>query len=64
MGNYLNPGNLGYLAYDEKTQKVHIPNEEIRMEFARTTREVKRDETIRRVRESDQLIEDTISMIR
>ena len=56
MGNYLNPGDLGYLAYDEKTQKMHIPNEEIRMEFARTTREIKRDETIRRVRESDQLI--------
>ena len=29
-------------------------------EFARTIREVKRDETIRRVRESDQLIYDTV----
>lgn len=52
--------HLGYLAYDEETQKVHIPNEEIRREFARTIREVKRDETIRRVRESDQLIYDTV----
>ena len=49
--------HLGYLAYDEKTECVRIPNEEIRMEFTKTIREVKRDETIRRVRESDQLIQ-------
>lgn len=54
--------HLGYLAYDEETEKVHIPNEEIRREFAKTVREVKRDETIRRVRESDQLIIDTVHM--
>lgn len=52
--------HLGYLAYDEKTQKVRIPNEEIRLEFAKTVRQVTRDDTIRRVRESEQLIEDTI----
>lgn len=52
--------HLGYLAYDEATGKVRIPNEEIRREFARTIRNVKRDETIRRVRESDQLIYDTV----
>ena len=52
--------HLGYLAYDEETQTVHIPNEELRREFARTIREVKRDETIRRVRESDRLIYDTV----
>ena len=52
--------HLGYLAYDENTQRVRIPNEEIRMEFAKTIREVKRDETIRRVRESEQLIDDTV----
>ena len=52
--------HLGYLAYDEETQTVRIPNEELRREFARTIREVKRDETIRRVRESDQLIHDTV----
>ena len=54
--------HLGYLAYDEETQRVRIPNEEIRLEFARTVREVRRDETIRRVRESDQLIADTVHM--
>ena len=52
--------HLGYLAYDEETGKAHIPNEEIRREFARTIRNVKRDETIRRVRESDRLIYDTV----
>ena len=51
---------LGYLAYDQATEKVRIPNEEIRREFARTIRDVKRDETIRRVRDSDQLIYDTV----
>lgn len=52
--------HLGYLAYDEETKKVHIPNEEVRLEFAKAIREVKRDDTIRRIRESEQLIYDTI----
>lgn len=52
--------HLGYLAYDEETQMVRIPNEEIRLEFFRAVQEVKHDETIRRVRESSQLIHDTI----
>lgn len=52
--------HLGYLTYDEETGKAHIPNEEIRLEFARAIRQVKRDDTIRRVRESEQLIEDTV----
>lgn len=52
--------HLGYLAYHEDTQMVHIPNEEIRREFAKTVREVKHDETIRRVRESERLIYDTV----
>lgn len=52
--------HLGYLAYEKETKTVRIPNEEIRLEFAKTVRKVKRDETIRRVRESDRLIADTI----
>ena len=52
--------HLGYLAWQEETGMARIPNEEIRLEFARTIREVKRDETIQRVRESDQLILDTV----
>lgn len=52
--------HLGYLAYDEEARTVRIPNEEIRLEFARAVREVRRDETVRRVRESDRLIWDTV----
>ncbi len=52
--------HLGYLAYDEESGTAHIPNEEIRLEFARAIREVKRDDTIRRIRESEQLIYDTV----
>ena len=52
--------HLGYLAYEEETQTVYIPNEELRREFVRSIREVKRDETIRRIRESEQLIYDTV----
>lgn len=52
--------HLGYLTYDEETQKVHIPNEEIRLEFVKAIRQVRRADTIRRVRESEQLIEDTV----
>lgn len=54
--------HLGYLAYDRQTKKVHIPNEEIKREFAKSIRDVKRDETIQRVRESEQLIIDTVHM--
>lgn len=52
--------HLGYLTYDEITQTIHIPNEEIRMEFAKAVRQGKRDDIIRRVRESEQLIADTV----
>lgn len=52
--------HLGYLAYNEKSRRVRIPNEEIRLEFVRSIREVRRDDTIRRVRESEQLIEDAV----
>lgn len=52
--------HLGYLAYDSQKQTAYIPNEEIRQEFAKTIRDVKREETICRVRESDQIIYDTI----
>lgn len=54
--------HLGYLAYDRETQTVRIPNEEIRLEFARAIRDDKRPETMQRVRESEQLFLDTIHM--
>ncbi len=52
--------HLGYLAYDKETNTARIPNEEIRLEFAKSVHKVSHDETIRRVRESDQLIIDTV----
>ncbi len=52
--------HLGYLSYNQETKKVRIPNEELRLEFARTIRDDRNPETMRRVRESDRLILDTI----
>ena len=52
--------HLGYLAYNEASGTVHIPNEEIRLEFSRSIREDRRPETMKRIQESDQLILDTI----
>lgn len=54
--------HLGYLAYDEHDKTVHIPNEEIRMEFSKSVREAEHTETIKRVAESDRLIYDTVHM--
>ena len=36
--------HLGYLSYDRETGTARIPNEEIRLEFARTVRQVNRDD--------------------
>lgn len=52
--------HLGYLAYDEERKTVYIPNEEIRMEFSRTIREMNHAETRKRLQESDQLFYDTL----
>ncbi|MCI9148541.1 MAG: AAA family ATPase [Hungatella sp.] len=52
--------HLGYLAYDLDRKTVRIPNEEIRMEFSKSVREVNHTETLRRLRECDQLFYDTI----
>ena len=54
--------HLGYLAYDEAEGTVRIPNEEIRIEFSKAIREVKSTEAIKRMRESNQLILDTVQM--
>ena len=52
--------HLGYLSYHQERKTVRIPNEEIRLEFARTLRQTDNPETMKRVRESIQLIMDTI----
>ena len=52
--------HLGYLAYNSETKTVHIPNEEIKLEFQKSIREVSHKETLRRLEESDRLFLDTI----
>lgn len=54
--------HLGYLAYDSDTKTVHIPNEEIKLEFQKAIREVDHEETAKRLKESDQLFMDTLRM--
>ena len=53
--------HLGYLAYDSEKGVVHIPNEEIKLEFQKSVREVSHKETLKRLEESDQLFLDTLS---
>lgn len=52
--------HLGYLAFNQDRKTVRIPNEEIRLEFERTIRSTHNEETMKRVRESDRLIMDTV----
>lgn len=52
--------HLGYLAFNQEKKTVRIPNEEIRLEFQRTIKKSQNVETMKRVKESDQLIMDTI----
>ena len=53
--------HLGYLTYDQDAGTAHIPNEEVRQEFARAIRTVDHEETMKRVAESDALFLDTIA---
>ncbi|HAG68355.1 MAG TPA: hypothetical protein DCL38_00105 [Lachnospiraceae bacterium] len=48
----------GYLNFDADSGLARIPNEEIRQEFARAVRKITHSDTIRRVQESDKLIQD------
>lgn len=52
--------HLGYLAYNSETKTVRIPNEEIKLEFQKSIREVDHKETLKRLEESDRLFRDTI----
>lgn len=54
--------HLGYLAYNGETKSVYIPNEEVREEFLRTTRNSSRQELASLIQESDKLIEATLRM--
>ena len=52
--------HLGYLAYDETTQSVFIPNEEIREEFVRAIKKSGWQEVIKAVQASKTLLEATL----
>lgn len=52
--------HLGYLAFDEESQTVTIPNEEVRLEFASTIRVGGSPELARMVAAADRLLQDTI----
>lgn len=54
--------HLGYLAYDSHEKSVYIPNEEVRAEFLRATRNSSRPELANLIQESDKLIEATLRM--
>ncbi|WP_044974892.1 AAA family ATPase [Ruminococcus sp. HUN007] len=52
--------HLGYLAYDHEKKTVHIPNEEIKLEFSRTIKVTDHSETLKRLSESERLFIDTV----
>ncbi|MBQ8639321.1 MAG: AAA family ATPase [Lachnospiraceae bacterium] len=54
--------HLGYLAYDEISESVSIPNEEIREEFMRAVRTGGRPELIRAIQLSDHLLQAAVQM--
>ena len=53
--------HLGYLSYDEDSGTARIPNEEVRLEFSGTIREIHNRASLERLKESDQLIRNTIA---
>lgn len=54
--------HLGYLGYDQQTQRAFIPNEEIRQELTAATRRKQWDEMITFQKESENLLEATLDM--
>jgi len=54
--------HLGYLAYDANEKRVFIPNEEVRQEFVRAVSTGRHQEIGKLIRNSDFLLEQTLSM--
>ena len=54
--------HLGYLAYDSAEKTVFIPNEEVRREFIRAVRASKYMEIVELIRDSENLLQDTLNM--
>ena len=54
--------HMGYLAYDNKTKEVFVPNEEVRSVFLRAIKNDGWDEVIKAVNASDELLRATLAM--
>ena len=54
--------HLGYLAYDDDSKEVYIPNEEVRQEFVRAVKNGNRKELVKAVQLSDQLLDATLNL--
>ena len=53
--------HLGYLSYDKSSQRVRIPNEEIRQEFTDILENPKHTKLLKLVQTSEKLLSDTIA---
>ena len=53
--------HLGYLSYDENTSLVKIPNAEVQSEFSRILKKAKNKKLVELVRNSEQLLNDTLT---
>ena len=53
--------HLGYLSYDKNTQRVRIPNEEIKQEFTDILENPKHTKLLKLVQTSEKLLSDTIA---
>lgn len=54
--------HLGYLAYNGNEKSVYIPNEEVRAEFIRATKNSSREELSKVIKNSDALLKATLRM--
>ena len=54
--------HLGYLANDDDSKEVYIPNEEVRQEFVRAVKNGNRKELVKAVQLSDQLLDATLNL--
>lgn len=54
--------HLGYLAYDALTESVFIPNQEVKEEFIRAIKNGSSSELVKKIQDSDKLIEATLRM--
>ncbi|WP_026657081.1 AAA family ATPase [Butyrivibrio sp. AC2005] len=53
--------HLGYLTYDKKSQRVRIPNEEVKQEFTDIIENPKHTKLLKLIQTSEMLLEDTIA---